>query len=133
MSRLQFIRIRARFFSLLALAPGFIGCSEWSDPAQFETERAALQSEWESACSDSCDGADMPAACGIVGTPKDCAGYNQAHARACIDLYEKVVRREICSATDRHMVNLGEICNAVYVECGGAAETGDESDAGGDE
>jgi hypothetical protein len=118
---------------LLSLALVCLGaCAEWSDPADFDAERAALQEEWEQACGEPCVGDDMPAACGITGDAKACSAYNSQYATACIDLYEKVIRRDICKASDHHMVQLGEVCNAVYLECDpGETDTG-STDTGGD-
>jgi hypothetical protein len=115
---------------MLLLAVSASACAEWSDPAAFDEEREALQNEWKGACGDPCSTVDAPAACGIEGDAMSCAGYSEANATACISLYKKVIRRDICSATDKDMINLGEACNAVYVNCGGETDTGDTGDTG---
>lgn len=115
------------------LAASASACADWSDPADFDAEVAALQKEWKNMCGDACSGDPVPAACGFSGDAQGCAAYNLANATACIDLYEKVIRHETCSATDEDMIHLGKVCNAVYLDCGGATDTGEtDTDTGTD-
>ncbi|GEM_PF-4846910 len=118
----------AQISVVVALFLPALGCSEWSSPVAFESQRERLQAEWKAQCDEVCSGTTAPSACEIAGDAVACSAYNESNASACLDLYERVIRRDICAGNAKEMLDLGRVCDAVYIDCVQETEgTGGES------